>query len=161
MGSLVVVKAHAISLATVVVVVALTLVTSSMCPCQEVARNQRRMQLIEKYTKDVPEAAERSYPDLAAYLAKPARDDLEKAWAFFSYTVSHLRMPQEGEKWSSEPLELLGKTRVASCAGFAEVFRGLCLAGGLKAVYIRGWVRKGRRWTGGTILLEETNHSWT
>jgi hypothetical protein len=120
-----------------------------------------RFEFLDTYSRNVPLEEQRSYETLAAYLMKPARTDLEKARAFFSFTVSHLHGPQTGELWSSEPAELLrDQTVAASCAGYAEVYRDLCLAGGLKAVYIRGYSRGGAWRPGNKIKPGEPDHSW-
>ncbi|HZZ77588.1 MAG TPA: hypothetical protein VFE62_03660 [Gemmataceae bacterium] len=125
----------------------------------ELKLDPARKSMLAKHALQTPAQAERSYHDLAVYLAKPARGDLKKTQTFSSYTVSHLRSPKEKELWSSEPLELLGKTRVASCAGYSEVMRGLCLAGGVKAVYIRGHSRT--NWEPRKkIKVDEPDHSW-
>jgi len=119
--------------------------------------------LIDAYALSTPSSAETSIEKLAAYLAKPARNDLEKVRALFVWMTENIaydsasfvsgNIRSEGQK-----ADVVLRNRQAVCAGYASLFVALGKAMGLEVAFISGYA-KGFSFTPGE-LRERDNHHW-
>jgi hypothetical protein len=118
---------------------------------------------IDAYALSTPSSAETSIETLANYLAKPARNDLEKVRALFVWITENIaydvasfvngKIRSEDQKGDA-----VLRNRRAVCAGYTGLFAALGKAMGLEVVSISGFA-KGFSFTPGE-LKERDNHHW-
>ena len=124
------------------------------------AADKPPFQDIDKHALDATIADEASIESLAAYLAKPAKDDADKARAIFRWladriaydvTLLHQAEPNRAEN--------VLKNRKAVCQGYADLYCHLGKAAGLEVVMVRGFARG---YSGSTAIdrVPEPNHRW-
>jgi transglutaminase/protease-like cytokinesis protein 3 len=116
---------------------------------------------IDEHALDVPEEVESSLEDLAEYLAAPARNDEERAWAVYrwitaniDYDVARMTTAQRDRT----PEEVLAD-RKGVCSEYSALFSRLCEFSGLEAVVISGY-GKGYGYSVGSKVRDQSNHAW-
>ncbi|MBI4979837.1 MAG: hypothetical protein HZC28_20325 [Spirochaetes bacterium] len=87
---------------------------------------------IDEYVKNTPKSAEASIDELAAYLAKGARNEREKARAVFKWEQLNLSYLREGPREVNQ----IFKSRVTQCDGYSKLFLELTTAMGLRAKWV-------------------------
>ena len=118
---------------------------------------------IDAYALGTSPPAETSIKTLAAYLAKPACNDLEKVRALFVWITENIAYDVSSFvtgkiKPEDQKAEAVLQDRKAVCAGYAGLFAALGKAMGLEVVCVNGFA-KGFRFTPGE-LKEGDNHHW-
>jgi hypothetical protein len=117
---------------------------------------------IDFHALNAPPSAEASVQSLAAYLAKPAKNDREKARAIFRWITENIDYNVEvffkngtGASNSDDVL----KSRKSVCNGYSDIFLSLAREAGLQAVRIRGY-GKGYSYQPGQKFGGPSNHAW-
>jgi hypothetical protein len=100
---------------------------------------------IDKWAKAAPKEAEQSVPALAAYLARGAKNDREKARAIFTWMLENVIYDWDTVtrfgKDDARPDAVL-RTKLAACLGHTALYDALARAMGLKSVIIGGRTRE-------------------
>jgi hypothetical protein len=116
---------------------------------------------IDRHALKAPKEAEGSVKALAEYLAKPAKNDKEKARAVYRWVTDRIAYDTAaaaaGERPDPAPENVL-KTRKAICGGYALLFKALCEEAGVKAVVVSGKA-KGHGYVAGDASTAE-GHGW-
>jgi hypothetical protein len=113
---------------------------------------------IDAHALAAPASAERSVSTLAAYLARPARSDREKARAIYRWITEHINYDLRLFGQSADAQTTLARRR-AVCAGYAGLFAALAKEAGLEAVVVRG-NSKGVNYEIGHTTTVPSNHAW-
>jgi transglutaminase/protease-like cytokinesis protein 3 len=124
------------------------------------AESAKRYRDILQYARQVPRDAEASIAMLAAYLAQPARDEKEKAWAIYCWTTDHIAYNVDAflnKRQIDCSAEAVLSSRQAICEGYANIFQELGQKAGLEVAKIRGHA-KGLGYVRGEKVA--TNHTW-
>lgn len=99
-----------------------------------------------------------SVPALIDYLIRPAKNNREKVRAIFRWISRNIEYDVDAflnrKKISDDPIEVL-KRGQAVCGGYANLFKYMCLAAGIKSEVIVGWSR-----AFGEISSPDPNHAW-
>ena len=118
---------------------------------------------IDAHALATPASEENSIEALAAYLARPASNDLEKVRALFVWITNNIAY--DGAAFASGNIRsedqeagAVLRNRQAVCYGYASLFVALGKAMGLEVVSISGYA-KGVGFTTGEIQ-ERNNHDW-
>ncbi len=118
---------------------------------------------IDKRAIETPEAETTSVASLAAYLTAFARNDHEKARAFYVWITHHVSYSDTtvSNGWLGTPEnarqqqpENVLRNRRAVCEGFANLFKALCVAGGLQAEVVTGIVKDEHG------MVADVGHAW-
>jgi len=100
---------------------------------------------IDQHAKAAPKEAEQSVQALAAYLARGAKNDREKARAIFTWIIENVvydwDMIAKGAREDGRP-DVVMKTKLAACLGHATLFDALAKSAGLKTTFIAGRTRE-------------------
>jgi hypothetical protein len=114
---------------------------------------------IRKQVLQTPVRAERSLKTLAKYLIKPARNDIERAYAIFYWLTQNIAYDTQGffsgNYGDLSPAGVL-RSRQAVCSGYSRLFSKLAKEADLEVVEITG-VSKGYGFSGNNKLGD---HSW-
>lgn len=119
---------------------------------------------IDKHALQAPESATTSFAALAAYLTKPARNDLEKARAIYTWMATHITY--DNERYNKNDLAFYTKINLAEdallyrksiCTGYAQLFQALAEYAGLECEVVQGYVRQPQD-IGAS--LPKINHAW-
>ncbi|XP_052088555.1 kyphoscoliosis peptidase-like [Mytilus californianus] len=119
---------------------------------------------IDEHARQTPKSVENSINELADYLAKPAKSELETIRAFYVWICNNISYNATayfgGESAAREPVDVL-KSKSSVCEGYARLFQALCVAKDIKCQKISGF-SKGYGHQLGTILSYEnkTDHAW-
>jgi hypothetical protein len=117
---------------------------------------------IDRHALAAPRTAEASIQSLARYLAKPCRNDSEKARAIYRWVAANIRYDTKayfsGRIRSSGAAGAL-QNRTAVCEGFSSLFEALGKAAGLEVVTISGWAR-GYGSAAGEPIHGRPDHAW-
>jgi hypothetical protein len=100
---------------------------------------------IDKWAKAAPKEAEQSVRTLAAYLAKGAKNDREKARAVFTWMIENIAYDWDAlaRVGHDDPRpEVVLKTRLGACHGFSSLYEALAKTTGLKVVTVPGRIRE-------------------
>ena len=116
---------------------------------------------LDRYAAETPEEAARNLQSLAAWLTKPALNDLERTRLVFTWIATHIAYDDNGfntGNYSSTEAEGVLRNRVSVCQGYSELFAALGKAAGLDAVLIAGYA-KGISYSPDDGF-SQTNHAW-
>ena len=145
---------------TQVVPVMLLLVVVAGLP----ASDRKSYQAIDKHALAAPTEVERTIPNLARYLVKPARNETEKVRAICRWIADRINYDNDlkdralrayaAGKYPPELVKMVRaenvlRVRKTVCEGYANLFVSLCKQAGVKAVSIGGNARRfkgGHRW---------------
>lgn len=108
------------------------------------ALDSSRLAEIDAYALQTPKAAEATINGLATYLARPARDDFEKARAIFRWMAHNISYDAEGffsKRYGDQSAGGVLASRSAVCAGYSTLFQVLGRAAGLEVVIVEGWAK--------------------
>ncbi len=97
---------------------------------------------IDSHALNAPASAEGNVPSLAAYLAKPAKNDREKARAIFRWITENIDYNVDvffNEGTGATNSEDVLKSRRSICYGYSDLFLSLAGEMGLQAVRISGY----------------------
>jgi hypothetical protein len=117
--------------------------------------------VIDAYMRNCPGASEKTIADIASYINRSARTDLEKARAVYIWMTDNILYNDAGfnsGKLGDNSAENVLKTRVAVCAGFANLFTEIAAKTGIEAITISGYA-KGFGYSEGDSF-DESNHAW-
>ena len=119
---------------------------------------------IDRYALKTPSDETESIPVLAAWLVRPAHNDLEKARAVYRWVTANIRYDTDALAQAtplrSTALDTL-LTRRGVCEGYARLFARLCQQAGLKAVWIGGYGRGARGdFSAAPGPAGMANHAW-
>lgn len=117
--------------------------------------------VIDAYMRNCPAASEKSIADIAAYINRSARTDLEKARAVYVWMTDNIFYNDAGYNagdYGDNSAENVLRTRLAVCAGFANLFTEIAVKSGIEAITIHGYA-KGIGYDEGDSF-DETNHAW-
>jgi hypothetical protein len=117
--------------------------------------------VIDAYMRHCPAASERSIADIATYINRSARTDLEKARAVYVWMTDNVFYNDAGYNaglYGDNSAENVLRTRVAVCAGFANLFTEIAIKTGIETVTITGYA-KGIGYSEGD-QFDGTNHAW-
>lgn len=117
--------------------------------------------VIDAYMRNCPAASEHSVADIASYINRSARTDLEKARAVYVWMTDNISYNDAGFNsgdLGDNSAENVLKTRVAVCAGFADLFTEIAVKTGIEAVTVTGYA-KGYGYSEGDAF-EDTDHAW-
>lgn len=117
---------------------------------------------IDEYALKTPKSAEKSIKTLAAYLIKPAKNDLEKVRVIYRWVTANISYDTEaffsGNYGSTSANDVL-KNKSSICEGYSGLFSELAKAAGIEVVKIGGYA-KGYGYKVGDNLNGPTNHAW-
>ena len=116
---------------------------------------------IDKHACACPQKATDNVQNLAEYLASAAKNDLEKARAFFTWIVENIAYDNVAfrtKKYPDQSAPAVLRTRKSVCAGYAQLFSGLARATDLTAEYLEGYA-KGYGYKIG-MEFPSANHAW-
>ncbi|CAC5360152.1 unnamed protein product [Mytilus coruscus] len=119
---------------------------------------------IDEHARQTPNSVENSINELADYLAKPAKSELETIRSFYVWICNNISYNATayfgGESAAREPVDVL-KSKSSVCEGYARLFQALCVAKNIKCQKISGF-SKGYGHQLGTILSyqNKTEHAW-
>ncbi len=116
---------------------------------------------LDEYARNAPESEESSLTSLAAWLSKPASNDLEKARMIFSWIATHVSYDDNGfniGNYSDTSPDGVLRNRVSVCQGYSDLFTALGKLAGLEIVTITGY-SKGITYRPGKVF-GDTDHAW-
>lgn len=116
---------------------------------------------LDEYARNTPESEASPLSALAAWLIKPASNDLEKARAIFTWIASHVSYDDNGfntGNYSDTSPEGVLRNRVSVCQGYSELFTALGKLAGLEIETITGY-SKGITYRPGKVF-GDTDHAW-
>jgi hypothetical protein len=116
---------------------------------------------VDKYAKKAPKQYEKDISTLAQYLIKPAKSDIEKVRALFTWVATHVKYDDNAYNSSNYPdysAENVLKNKKAVCEGYSNILKALCEAAGLEAEKINGYA-KGYGYKIGDKFTD-TDHAW-
>lgn len=117
---------------------------------------------IDSHALSTPESVASSTESLVSYLTQPARNDVERARAIFTWIAANISYDVQGYLTGNygnlSPSAVLTK-RTAVCEGYSSLFEQLGKAAGLQVVTIDGWA-KGLGYKVGEPVVGPTNHAW-
>ncbi|CAG2199189.1 unnamed protein product [Mytilus edulis] len=119
---------------------------------------------IDDHALQTPKSVENSINELADYLAKPAKSELETIRSFYVWICNNISYNAtaffSGTSAVTEPSDVL-KSKSSVCEGYARLFQALCVAKNIKCQKISGF-SKGYGHQLGTILSHQnkTDHAW-
>ncbi len=117
--------------------------------------------VIDAYMRHCPASSENSIADIAYYINRSARTDLEKARAVYVWMTDNIFYNDAGYNagvFGDNSAENVLRTRRAVCAGFANLFTEIAIKTGIEALTITGYA-KGIGYDEGDSF-DETNHAW-
>jgi transglutaminase/protease-like cytokinesis protein 3 len=117
---------------------------------------------IDDHALGTPHSVTHSINEFAAYLARPAANDTEKARALFRWIAANIEYDVQGyfnpASRSHQSLDDALKTRKGVCAAYSSLFQALADHMGLEAATISGH-GKGYSYTPGEPT-DGSNHDW-
>jgi transglutaminase-like putative cysteine protease len=141
---------------------AVLLLAAALLPSAAAGEEGGRDAVIDRYALAAPRSAEASVPALARYLARPCRNDAEKARAIYRWVAENIRYDTRaffsGKIRSSGAAGAL-RNRTAVCEGFSSLFEALGKAAGLEVVTVGGWAR-GFGSAAGDPIRGRPDHAW-
>ncbi|MBE0647568.1 MAG: hypothetical protein IH596_07285 [Bacteroidales bacterium] len=130
-------------------------------PDQKISIPPNRLAELDAYAKMTPRSMESNVQSLADYLMVKAGSEAEMARLVFSWMAYNIKYDarsfNSGQYGDMSATGVL-KSRLAVCAGFANLFQAICGAGGLECVTISGYskgygYRPKQKFT-------KTDHTW-
>jgi hypothetical protein len=116
---------------------------------------------LDKYARETPDKYSRTNSELAEYLQRPAKNDLEKARVIYSWIATHIRYDDDGfnaGKYKDQSADSALVRRTAVCEGFSSLFQELGILMDLEVEKISGYA-KGYEYKPGD-KFSETDHAW-
>jgi len=117
---------------------------------------------IDMHALNAPESAEKSIESLAAYLTKPAKNDMEKTRAIYRWIAENIDYDVQGffrGSYGDTSADGVLKSRRSVCSGYSNLFERLANASCLETVTISGY-SKGYSYTPGMQFSGPANHAW-
>ena len=139
----------------------LLLVLSSQVNLAQSQTVRSPFNVIDAYMRNCPTASEQSIDDIAEYIYRSARTDLEKARAVYVWMTDNISYNDDdfnSGNFGDNSAENVLRTRTAVCAGFADLFKEIAVKTGIEAITIIGYA-KGYGYSEGDSF-DETNHAW-
>ncbi|MDX1942132.1 MAG: transglutaminase domain-containing protein [Saprospiraceae bacterium] len=131
-----------------------------LCNITLLAQNYNK---IDQRARTVPFQETTSINKLATYLTATAKNDIEKARAIYVWITHDITYNDTilvngwlgtPENWKQQQAENVLKNRRAVCEGFANLYKALCDAAGLKAEFITGIVKNDNN------VIADAGHAW-
>ena len=100
--------------------------------------------VIDAYMRNCPAASEYSIEDIAFYINRSARTDLEKARAVYVWMTDNVSYDDESFNsgdFGDNSAENVLRTRKAVCAGFANLFTEIAIKTGIEAITVSGYAK--------------------
>lgn len=122
---------------------------------------RREFAAIDRHARNAPRSAMGSPESLSSYLCRPAKNDVEKARAIFSWIARNIAYDAAGYRaaaYGDTSAAAVLKSGKAVCAGYANLFLRLGEAAGLRVALINGYA-KGYGYTVGQSCTG-ANHAW-
>lgn len=116
---------------------------------------------LDDYARNTPDYEESSLTSLAAWLSRPASNDLEKARTIFTWIATHVSYDDNGfntGNYSDTSPEGVLKNRVSVCQGYSDLFTALGKLAGLETETVSGY-SKGITYSPGNVF-RDTDHAW-
>lgn len=116
---------------------------------------------LDKYARETPAKYSQNKVELAEYLKKPAKNDLEKARLLYSWIATHIHYDDESFNtgiYKSQNADSALVRGTAVCEGFSSIFQELGLLMDLEVEKISGY-SKGYGYRPGKTF-STTNHAW-
>ncbi|OWF41860.1 kyphoscoliosis peptidase-like [Mizuhopecten yessoensis] len=140
-------------------------------PCKlkkiEIVPDVSMFKNIDEHVAKTPKSATASIPELAKYLCRPAKNQLEKIRAIYQWVSRNIEYDVAGflnlngtQKKSNDPESVL-RNRCSVCQGYADLFLSLCREASVPAKTISGY-SKGYSYKVGVAITtkSDTNHAW-
>lgn len=115
----------------------------------------------DAYIRNCPDHEENSIQSIAAYINRSAKTDLEKARGVYVWLTDNISYNDKGynsHNFGDNSAEGVLKSRVAVCAGYADLFEAIAKNTGIEAISIVGYA-KGINYEEGDHF-SESNHAW-
>jgi hypothetical protein len=116
---------------------------------------------LDEYAINTPAEYEKDIVTLSKYLTKPAKNDLEKVRAVFTWVATHVKYDADafnsGNYADYNAANVLA-SRSAVCDGYGNLMEALCKAAGFEAVKVSGYA-KGYGYHDGDEF-KKTDHAW-
>lgn len=113
---------------------------------------------IDRHADSAPQSLKKSVPALVEYLVRPAKNDHEKVRAIFRWITQNIDYDADAfinkRLVADTPLKVLERGQ-AVCGGFANLFKYMCLAAGIKSEVVVGWSK-----AYGESINRDPNHAW-
>ncbi|MBK7869220.1 MAG: hypothetical protein IPJ74_00360 [Saprospiraceae bacterium] len=131
-----------------------------LCNITLLAQNYNK---IDQRARAVPFRETTSINKLATYLTATSRNDIEKARAIYVWITHDITYNDTilvngwlgtPENWKQQQAENVLKNRRAVCEGFANLYKALCNAAGLKVEFITGIVKNDNN------VIADAGHAW-
>jgi hypothetical protein len=116
---------------------------------------------LDKYARETPDKYSRTSSELAEYLQRPAKNDLEKARLIYSWIATHIHYDDNAfniGKYKDESADSVLVRRTAVCEGFSSLFQELGLLMDLQTEKISGYA-KGYGYKPGD-KFSDIDHAW-
>jgi hypothetical protein len=123
--------------------------------------NQNQFAAIDRHALKAPASAKNSVKALAAYLTKPAQNDLQKARALYRWVTANIAYDTQGYfSGSFGDLSPQGVLRSGKgvCSGYSRLYKALADAAGLECVEISGHAKGYGYYPGQSV--DDVNHAW-
>ncbi|XP_069104257.1 kyphoscoliosis peptidase-like [Argopecten irradians] len=122
---------------------------------------------IDDHVAKTPNSATASIPELATYLCRPAKNQLEKIRAIYQWVSKNIDYDVAGylnlggaQRKSCDPESVL-RNRSSVCQGYADLVLSLCKEANVPAKTIAGYAKGYSHKTGDVISTKsDTNHAW-
>ena len=116
---------------------------------------------MDSHAMKTPAEAEKDIPTLAAYLIEPADNEWEKVRGLYVWVASNISynmaMYRGRVDYEASAVDALD-TRLAICAGYANLLQSLCIEAGLECETISGYSKGLGYEEGGSV--EDLLHAW-
>ena len=126
-----------------------------------VQSNRNPFNVIDAYMRKCPDASEKTIADLAYYINRSARGDLEKARAVYIWLTDNIQYDDASYNngyFGDNSAENVLLTHLAVCAGFADLFTEIAIKTGIEASTMGGY-SKGIGYSEGDSF-NEPDHAW-
>ena len=129
--------------------------------CTSIQAQQKEFREIDRHAQKVPKALHQDISGLTNYLIKPAKSELEKVRAIYSWITHNIDYDvaayKNGNKRINKNNRDILDRRKAVCFGYATLFREMCKRANIKAALISGYSK-------GTLTaqpkLDRPDHAW-
>ena len=116
---------------------------------------------IDAHMRECPSSEESSIENIAAYINRKAKTDLDKARGVYVWITKNISYNDKGynsKNYGDNSAEGVLKSRVGVCAGYASLFEALAKNTGIEVISIVGYA-KGIDYEEGDHF-SESNHAW-
>ncbi|XP_033760531.1 kyphoscoliosis peptidase-like [Pecten maximus] len=140
-------------------------------PCRlkkiEIVPDVSMFKNIDDHVAKTPKSATASIPELATYLCRPAKNQLEKVRSIYQWVSKNIDYDVAGylnlggaQRKSCDPESVL-RNRSSVCQGYADLVLSLCKEAGVPVKTISGF-SKGYSYKAGVAITtnSDTNHAW-